>query len=178
MSYYTQKKNRKCKKCGKKLNQYQKDACSWECRNLIKNENRKCLECGNEFCVKKSSGKKLCSLRCAVLSRSGSKSKRWKGGRSISKKRYVRINLGKGIRMFEHRLVGEKMLGRKLKSTEAIHHIDGDKLNNKESNLYICSSNADHQRAHRSMEPVIFDLVNRGLVIFEKGKYKLSRPIP
>lgn len=36
-----------------------------------------------------------------------------------------------------HRLVMEKKLGRYLKSNEHVHHIDGNKLNYKRSNLFI-----------------------------------------
>ena len=37
----------------------------------------------------------------------------------------------------KHRIVAEKMLGRKLKKDEVVHHIDGNKRNNDESNLMI-----------------------------------------
>ena len=38
----------------------------------------------------------------------------------------------------EHRLIAEKVLNRKLKRNEIVHHIDYNKSNNKNSNLLIC----------------------------------------
>ena len=39
----------------------------------------------------------------------------------------------------EHRVIAEKVLGRPLRKGEIVHHIDDDGLNNKHSNLLICS---------------------------------------
>jgi len=44
----------------------------------------------------------------------------------------------------QHRLIVEKFIGRKLKKTELIHHIDGNKANNKLSNLYLFKDKALH----------------------------------
>ena len=47
----------------------------------------------------------------------------------------------------EHRIIGEQIAGRKLKSDEHVHHIDGDKHNNHPSNLMILSAK-DHATLH------------------------------
>lgn len=44
----------------------------------------------------------------------------------------------------EHRLVMERVLGRLLTRKEAVHHIDGDTLNNEQSNLQVFASNGRH----------------------------------
>jgi hypothetical protein len=38
-----------------------------------------------------------------------------------------------------HRVIAEKILGRRLKKKEVVHHIDGNTLNNENSNLLICT---------------------------------------
>ena len=47
----------------------------------------------------------------------------------------------------QHRLVAEKMLGRKLRDDEVVHHIDGDKRNNGPENLMVMTA-AEHGRFH------------------------------
>lgn len=47
-----------------------------------------------------------------------------------------------------HRLVWENYWGYKLKSTEVIHHIDGDKSNNDISNLKYFRTKSDHTKFH------------------------------
>jgi len=44
----------------------------------------------------------------------------------------------------EHRLVMEKIIGRFLNGKEVVHHIDGNKLNNSETNLTLFLSAGDH----------------------------------
>lgn len=50
--------------------------------------------------------------------------------------------------VYEHRLVAEKKLGRRLSPEEQVHHIDGDKQNNHPDNLEIVSD-AEHHVRHR-----------------------------
>lgn len=49
----------------------------------------------------------------------------------------------------EHRVVAEEMLGRPLVRGEIVHHVDGDKHNNKPSNLKVMTQ-ADHLRLHHA----------------------------
>jgi hypothetical protein len=54
---------------------------------------------------------------------------------------------GSGKYVFEHRLVMEKMIGRYLLPTEAVHHMDHDKQNNLPDNLQLMSV-SDHSKLH------------------------------
>lgn len=58
---------------------------------------------------------------------------------------YLRFNdSGKYV----HRWVMERHLGRKLNYTEIVHHIDGDKLNNRIENLRLFKNQEEHNRHH------------------------------
>jgi len=83
---------------------------------------------------------------------------RWKGGKILHKcsdgQVYILIKnphhpyTNYHGYVLEHRLVMEKKLGRFLKSTEIVHHKDGNTLNNKISNLKIFKSNRKHSHFH------------------------------
>ncbi len=49
--------------------------------------------------------------------------------------------------VFEHRLIMEKRLGRPLKPSEKVHHIDGNKQNNDPKNLFLTTA-GDHKSGY------------------------------
>jgi hypothetical protein len=53
-----------------------------------------------------------------------------------------------GVWILEHRFIVERFLNRKLTKEEIVHHIDGNKLNNNISNLFLFKS----QKNHKSFE--------------------------
>lgn len=76
----------------------------------------------------------------------------------------------------EHRYNLEKFLNKRLLSNQIVHHIDGDKINNKINNLFLCESSSEHNLCHSSLESIAFSLVKDNVIIFDKltGKYSLN----
>lgn len=81
-------------------------------------------------------------------------SARWKGGKTDSGHGYILVykpdhpNAINNKYVREHRLVMEKHIGRLLKKTEVVHHIDGNTKNNKISNLMLFPSSVAHLKYH------------------------------
>lgn len=69
---------------------------------------------------------------------------------------YKKITIN-GQRILEHRYVMEQHIGRKLKRTEIVHHIDGNRINNVLSNLVIT-----HQSHHAKMSPKALNALSSG----------------
>ena len=97
------------------------------------------MTCNKGFLAYPNAAQRYCSQSCAASRQGrGYKSPYWKGGVAIRQGNgYVRIYLEPKRYAQEHRLVMEKHLGRKLKPTEAIHHINGKKDDNRVENLKL-----------------------------------------
>lgn len=50
--------------------------------------------------------------------------------------------------VLEHREVAARKIGRPLRPEEVVHHVDENKRNNAPANLWVFSTDADHQRFH------------------------------
>ncbi len=57
--------------------------------------------------------------------------------------------------VYEHILEAEKMLGRKLKPLECVHHVDKDRTNNRHENLMVFATNEDHVAFHGGGEAIL-----------------------
>ena len=66
--------------------------------------------------------------------------------KQLQKNGYITLSIG-NKKYYEHRLVMEKFLGRKLNKNEQVHHINGDKTDNRIENLAI-SILGKHQKEH------------------------------
>jgi hypothetical protein len=57
---------------------------------------------------------------------SGSRHRSWKGGRKLERGYVVVLSEPGGRYVREHRAVAEKLIGRPLRPSEVVHHVNGD----------------------------------------------------
>jgi hypothetical protein len=50
---------------------------------------------------------------------------------------------------YEHMIVAEETIGRRLSIGEVVHHINGIKTDNRPENIEVCGSIAEHKALHR-----------------------------
>lgn len=96
-------------------------------------------------------------------------------GRKLRQDGYVSIRTESGEWRHEHILVVERVLGRRLRNGELVHHINLDKSDNRPSNLHLCSDGVAHSRAHTSLNRLVGELLERGIIAFNtaSGEYEL-----
>ena len=116
---------------------------------------RNCKNCDKSFKARRCDvlrGKmKFCSRSCG---NKGPHNGRWKGGRSATKKGYIKVFSPDHPRrdyknqVYEHRIVVEKHIGRYLKVQEVVHHINEIKSDNRIENLILFSNETEHRKHH------------------------------
>jgi hypothetical protein len=108
-----------------------------------------CPQCELVFlCPPSNKKRKYCSLACNRKHYRGINHSQYTGG--ISTLHGYLFSTVENTRQFVHRRVVEKVLNRLLLRSECVHHIDGNKANNNNSNLLVCSA-AYHQWLHHEM---------------------------
>ncbi len=104
-----------------------------------------CRNCKETFRGRRTSygERKYCSRECWGESHRGKNAPAWQGGKIKDVAGYIRVYKPShpycfsGGYVLEHRLIMEKHIGRLLKKNEIVHHINGNKSDNRIENLFV-----------------------------------------
>lgn len=154
----------KCYTCGAKVKKKPSDIkkhnfCNRNCyhkyqaRNQIKTV---CERCGKPVCKSPSDAteRNFCSRKCHMETLNTELNPYRMTAEVRRKIRLSRLDSGKGggysklYGRHTHRVIAEKMLGRKLIKGEVVHHIDKNKRNNSPENLMVFKSQKEHAAWH------------------------------
>ena len=147
----------KSRYCGKFIRH---KCCSADCyeKHLIiekakiqQKHTHQCTNCGKVFYGSRNNKTeyKFCSQECSKDFMKGENSFAFKRGWVVNLSGYKCIKIGDKY-LYEHRIIMEEVLGRKLKKYEVVHHKDENKLNNSIENLQLMTKK-EHDRLHMEL---------------------------
>lgn len=171
-----------CIQCGKEFESradMKCKYCSYECyHNAIrtgrKTYSRICQHCGKPY-QGRTETSKYCSAKCQNLARIGKNHPLYKCGYSMDDG-YRKVLSGKGGYVKEHRRKVEEVIGRKLDSEEIIHHINGDRADNRIDNLTILTR-SEHLLIHHFLRGQGHITAKEYEAIINKGKERITNGI-
>jgi hypothetical protein len=151
-SYYGRWSAKTCERCAKKFTPT--GPAARFCSALCRAGKRECLACNSAFVPTKlatghqrTSQQRYCSDKCqnwvklqATLDAGDRRREGRPPSRRVTVLGYVDLYYGArggGYRVMEHRQVMEDHLGRPLTDEETVHHINGDKQDNRIENLQL-----------------------------------------
>jgi hypothetical protein len=117
---------------------------AWGRRNR-KHPDRRCPQCGNVFRPHRADSK-YCSRKCMWANNGGQNAKPetwWRNSRGYIEGRVTTPEGKKRVK--QHRMVAEQAIGRALAPHEDVHHVNGNKTDNRPENLQVIS-HSEHAR--------------------------------
>lgn len=155
---WKQPRDASCLHCGTRFNaryRHARDAweefCSPACGNSHrrKMEERTCVSCGVGFLALPDQANRTCSWSCRNNFYRLERAASWNGGVYFTDEvKRVKVDREGYAAKYEaeYRLIAGRAIGRPLVRGEVVIHIDRDRTNNQEDNLFLCGSQSEHQR--------------------------------
>jgi len=174
-----------CLTCGKEFevipSQKHRRYCCFECSvknrtrvNWHKFDIRLCPQCHNNFKIISWRKTRFCSHKCSTDFNRNKPNGRGKAEKKSLQPHCHRYVDSDGRKVLNHRRVVEERIGRRLTSNETVHHINLDKTNISDDNLYLFQTEQEHQIAHRSIDALIKPLMELKVIEFKEGRYAVA----